>query len=79
MFTLAITEDGSQVFGWGEADHCAFGSRDITGDHFQPVVSQGSVEETLFSCDEGYLGICMMASESPHAALVYNVCSCWHT
>ena len=38
-FTLAITEDGKKVFGWGDAEHCAFGSRQITGDHYYPIVS----------------------------------------
>ena len=37
-FTLAITEDGMQVFAWGEAEQCAFGSREIAGDHFSPMV-----------------------------------------
>lgn len=39
MFTLAISEDGSQVFAWGEAEHCAFGCRELTGDHYHPLVS----------------------------------------
>ena len=39
MFTLAITEDGTQVFAWGKADNCAFGLRNVTGDHHHPVVS----------------------------------------
>lgn len=40
MFTLAITEDGSQVFAWGKADNCAFGLRNLIGDHHYPLVSK---------------------------------------
>lgn len=39
MFTLAITEDGRHVYGFGKSDNCAFGLRDITGDHYFPMVS----------------------------------------
>ena len=38
MFTLALSEDGSQVFGSGKSDNCAFGTRDITGDHYHFMV-----------------------------------------
>jgi alpha-tubulin suppressor-like RCC1 family protein len=39
MFTLAISQDGSQVFGWGNADNCSFGSPDNVGSTHSPVVS----------------------------------------
>ena len=37
--TIAISEDGTRVFGFGKSDHCAFGSRRLTGDHYHPMVS----------------------------------------
>ena len=39
MSTLAITVDGSQVFACGDADNCAFGTREFTGNHYRPIVS----------------------------------------
>lgn len=77
MFTLAITEDGSQVFGWGEADHCTFGSRDITGDHFQPVVSsQGCISTYLVTCLPPYVPTYVLCHEYWY---LLHTCSCWHT
>ena len=37
-FTLAFSEDGD-VFGFGKADNCVFGTLSITGEHYQPRVS----------------------------------------
>ena len=37
-FTLAISDDGSQVFAFGKADNAAFGTRGVTGDHFYPML-----------------------------------------
>lgn len=37
-FTLAITKDGCQVFGFGKADASAFGNSRINGDHHHPFV-----------------------------------------
>lgn len=50
-FTLAITEDGLGVFGWGEADDCSFGSRELTGDHSYPIVSDYRVDNIPYQAN----------------------------
>lgn len=72
FFTLAITEDGSRVFAWGKSDYSAFGLRDLSGDHYRPVVRFYSVgTKSLFMCLSVYI-----VAESPdsHGSICEGCC-----